>query len=84
MNRMSILAACAASGALISGAPAALAGGFVAPSVEVEPVVAAPVATTGDWAGACVGGSIGYSFGAVTQSASTPPTTTASALAMWM
>lgn len=63
MNRMFILAACAASGALISGAPAALAGGFVAPSVEVEPVVAAPVATTGDWAGAYVGGSIGYSFG---------------------
>ncbi|SCY27507.1 outer membrane protein [Paracoccus tibetensis] len=63
MSMKSILAACVASGALISGASAALAGGFVAPSVEVEPIVAAPVATTGDWAGAYVGGSIGYSFG---------------------
>lgn len=61
MHVKSILTASIASAALMSGASAALAGGFVAPSVEVAPVVAAPV-VAGNWAGGYVGGSLGYSF----------------------
>lgn len=62
MHVKAILTASVASAALMSGASAAVAGGFVAPSVEVAPVVAAPV-VLGNWAGAYAGGSLGYSFG---------------------
>ena len=46
----------------LAGAQGALAGGFVAPAVEVDPVAVAP-SVSGEWAGGYVGGSIGYSFG---------------------
>ncbi|MBM3603368.1 MAG: porin family protein [Alphaproteobacteria bacterium] len=56
------LAACTASAALILGAGTALAGGAVVPVIEAAPVtVTAP--TVSNWAGAYVGGSIGYTFG---------------------
>lgn len=41
---------------------AAVAGGYVAP-VEPVPVVVTPPVETSDWAGAYVGGSLGYSLG---------------------
>nr|WP_204354527.1 outer membrane beta-barrel protein [Paracoccus saliphilus] len=50
--------------AFFAGSGAALAGGIIAPAVDVEPVVAQaePVAA-GSWAGGYAGGSLGYSFG---------------------
>lgn len=63
MKIKSLLSACVASGALLSGASAAVAGGFVAQAVDVEPIVVAPTAPTATWAGGYAGGSLGYSFG---------------------
>lgn len=52
-----------ASGVFLSGASAALAGGVIAPVVDIEPVVVAPVAPVANWAGGYAGGSLGYTFG---------------------
>lgn len=62
MSPIRILAASAA--AIVTMAGASFAGGFVAPVVQPPVIVApqAPIVT--DWAGAYVGGSLGYSFGA--------------------
>lgn len=48
--------------AVVAMGGAANAGGYVEPIVEVTETVVAPIVT--DWAGAYVGGSIGYAFGA--------------------
>lgn len=53
--------ALAAAAAML--APAAFAGGYVAP-VEPAPIVAPVTQAPAPWAGAYVGGSVGYSFGA--------------------
>lgn len=52
-----------ASAAVLFSVPAAHAGGYVAPVVDVEPapVVAAPA--TSDWQGGYVGATLGYGFG---------------------
>ncbi|WP_378947432.1 outer membrane protein [Paracoccus sp. R86501] len=50
--------------ALILGAGAAFAGGAVAPVIEAEPIMIDPAPVASDWAGAYVGGSLNYSFGA--------------------
>lgn len=53
---------CAASSAAIIAGGAANAGGYAAPVVKTSPVIDAP-APVSDWAGAYVGGSLGYVFG---------------------
>lgn len=50
--------------ALILGAGASLAGGAVAPVIEAAPIMIDPAPVASDWAGAYVGGSLNYSFGA--------------------
>lgn len=46
-------------------AGAVAAGGYITPAGEPAPIIAAPVKTppVSDWAGAYVGGSLGYAFG---------------------
>lgn len=53
----------AASGIALFAGGAAVAGGYVAPVVQPEPVVVEEVAPVGDWAGAYVGAALGYAFG---------------------
>lgn len=53
---------CAASSAAFVFSRAAYAGGYVEPVVQATPVIDAP-APVSDWAGAYVGGSLGYVFG---------------------
>lgn len=64
MRIASLLSVGTAIVALVAGSGAALAGGAIAPVIDVEPVVvdAVPMAA-GTWAGGYAGGSIGYSFG---------------------
>ena len=52
-----------AAGAALFAASAANAGGFVAPAVEVEPIVPVVAPVAGAWQGAYVGGALGYAFG---------------------
>ncbi|WP_162798873.1 outer membrane protein [Paracoccus indicus] len=54
----------ATSTALILIAGASHAGGAVAPVVEAEPIMMEPAPVASDWAGAYVGGSLNYTFGA--------------------
>ncbi|MBC9246220.1 porin family protein [Paracoccus sp. 11-3] len=61
---MRIKSTFAVAGLLAMMAPAAQAGGYVAP-VQEAPVVVAPIAEpVSDWAGGYAGGWIGYAFGA--------------------
>lgn len=62
----------AASAAALLSVPAAHAGGYVAPVVDIEPapVVAAPVA---DWQGAYAGITLGYAFGGDDDIGARPP-----------
>lgn len=50
--------------ALILGAGASFAGGAVAPVIEAAPIMIDPAPVASDWAGAYVGGSLNYTFGA--------------------
>lgn len=59
--RLSYLATTVSS-ALVLGAGASFAGGIVAPVVDTTPIIVAPVMAT-SWAGAYVGGSLGYITG---------------------
>lgn len=53
-----------ASAAALLMAPAVFAGGYVAPVVEAEPVVAVtPVVSVADWSGAYVGANLNYGKG---------------------
>lgn len=62
----------AASAVFLLSVPAAYAGGYIAPVVDVEPapVVAAPV---GDWQGAYAGITLGYAFGGDDDIGARPP-----------
>lgn len=64
MNVKYLLAVCAASGAVVIGASSAMAGGTVAPIIDVAPIEIAPAPVMGAWEGAYAGGSLGYIFGA--------------------
>lgn len=63
MNVKFLLAACTASGAVAIGSSAAMAGGAIAPIVEVAPIEISPAPVAGAWEGAYAGGSLGYLFG---------------------
>lgn len=56
---------CVSLSILTGAAGTVAAGGYVAPVVEPTPIIAASVETSqsSDWAGAYVGGSLGYAFG---------------------
>jgi len=65
MSLKSYLSACTAAVVLTSGS--AMAGGVIAPVIDVAPVEVAPVSVAGAWQGAYAGGSLGYIFGAEDQ-----------------
>lgn len=49
--------------AMMVAAGPVLAGGFVAPEVQIDPITIAPAPVAGTWAGAYGGGSLGYIMG---------------------
>ncbi|CAM3225903.1 outer membrane protein [Paracoccus nototheniae] len=65
MSVKSFLSACTAAVALTSGT--AMAGGVIAPVIDVAPIEVTQVPVAGAWQGAYAGGSLGYIFGAEDQ-----------------